>query len=316
MTDNQRFHEHIIISQVNILTWKINNNMDSTSSNGNRYDVGQNSIWNGSAQGYRNWWPHIEKAAQSLSNRLVELAEIRAGQRILDIATGIGEPALTAARIVGSTGHVLAIDISTEMLAIAKQRSMYYGLQGTIEYKETSMQNLMSPDLSFNSVLCRWGLMFLPNLYSTLVAIHRTLLPGGKFVAAVWADAQKVPVISLAMQIITESVQTTSESFPCLPNPYILSDENILANHFIKAGFEDVRTERVTITFEFSSGHDYSQYCQAISASARVVLSNESDETRKLIWKNVADCATLKYTNTNGTIRMDNECICIVGTKF
>ena len=48
------------------------------------------------AQGYRIWWPHIEKAAQSLSNRLIELAEIRPGQRILDIATGIGEPALTA----------------------------------------------------------------------------------------------------------------------------------------------------------------------------------------------------------------------------
>lgn len=144
---------------------------------------------------------------------------------------------------------------------------MYYGLQGIIEYKETSLQDLMSTDLFFNSVLCRWGLMFLPNLYSTLVAIHRILLPGGKFVAAVWANAQKVPVISLAMQIITESVRSASESFPCLPNPYILSDENILANHFIKAGFEDVRTERVIITFEFSSGREYSQYCQAISTS-------------------------------------------------
>ena len=74
------------------------------------------------AQGYRIWWPHIEKAAQSLSNRLVELAEIKPGQRILDLATGIGEPALTAARIVGSIGHILAIDISTETIAIAKQR--------------------------------------------------------------------------------------------------------------------------------------------------------------------------------------------------
>jgi ubiquinone/menaquinone biosynthesis C-methylase UbiE len=58
---------------------------------------------------------------------LVELAEIKPGQRILDIATGIGEPALTAARIVGSTGHILAIDISTEMIAIAKQRAASNG---------------------------------------------------------------------------------------------------------------------------------------------------------------------------------------------
>lgn len=288
--------------------------MKSTSSDTNRSDIGQSSIWNSSAQGYRNWWPHIEKSAQSLSNRLVELAEIKAGQRILDIATGIGEPALTAAKTVGRTGHILAIDFSKEMLAIAKQRAIYYGLQNTIEYKETASQDLMLQDLSFNAVLCRWGLMFLPNLDSTLVEIRRAILPSGKFVAAVWADARKVHV--LAMQIIAESVRGATESFPSLPTPYSLSDENRLANHFIKAGFGDVRTERVTITFEFSSGDDYSKYCQAISASARVVLSNESDEKRKLIWKNVADCAMLNYTNTNGTITMDNECICIVGTKL
>ena len=99
-----------------------------------------------SAQGYRIWWPHIEKAAQSLSNRLVELAEIRTGQRILDIATGIGEPALTGARVVGATGHVLAIDISTEMLAIAKQRAVDNGSQDIIEYWETAAQDLVLPD--------------------------------------------------------------------------------------------------------------------------------------------------------------------------
>ncbi len=138
----------------------------------------------------------------------------------MDIATGIGEPALTAARIVDSNGHVLAIDISTEMMAIAKQRSIYYGRQDTIQYKETSMQDLMLPGLSFNSVPCRWGLMFLPNLHSTLVAIHSALLLGGKLVAAVWVDAREVSVIRLAMQIITESARGVSENFSSLPNPY------------------------------------------------------------------------------------------------
>ena len=100
--------------------------------------IGRGPIWDSVCQGYRIWWPHIEKATQSLSNRLVEFAEIRAGQRILDIATGIGEPALTAARVVGATGHILAIDISTEMLAIAKQRAVDNGLQDIIEYWETA----------------------------------------------------------------------------------------------------------------------------------------------------------------------------------
>jgi ubiquinone/menaquinone biosynthesis C-methylase UbiE len=103
--------------------------MTSASFDPNQSKIGRGQIWDSAAQGYSVWWPHIEKAAQSLSNRLVELAEIGPGQRILDIATGIGEPALTAARIVGTTGHILAIDISTEMIAIAKQRAASNGLQ-------------------------------------------------------------------------------------------------------------------------------------------------------------------------------------------
>ena len=149
----------------------------------------------------------LRRAAQSLSNRLVELAEIKPGQRILDIATGIGEPALTAARIVGSIGHVLAIDISTEMIAIAKQRGAFNGLQNTIEYRETEAEDLVLPDLSFDAALCRWGLMFLPNLNATLTKIHRSLVSGGRFIAAVWADEHNVPVISLGMEIISEYVQ-------------------------------------------------------------------------------------------------------------
>ena len=112
--------------------------------------------------------------------------------------------------------------------------------------------------------LCRWGLMFLPNLNSTLLKVHRSLVSGGRFVAAVWAYAHKVPVISLAMQIIGESVEMATESLPSVPNPFGLADKNRLSNSFLGAGFRDVGIETVTVTFEFSSGEDYSRYCQAI----------------------------------------------------
>jgi enediyne biosynthesis protein CalE5 len=290
--------------------------MTSASFDPNQSKIGRGQIWDSAAQGYRVWWPHIEKAAQSLSNRLVELAEIRPGQRILDIATGIGEPALTAARIVGATGHILAIDISAEMIAIAKQRAAAYnGLQDTIEYRETDAEDLVLPDLSFDAALCRWGLMFMPNLNATLIKVHRSLVSGGRFVAAVWADAHNVPVISHAMQIISESVQMAAAPSPSAPNPYSLADTNRLANYFLGAGFRDVRIETVTVTFEFSSGEDYSRYCQAISAGARIVISNESEERKEYIWRKVAECAAINYATAIGSIRMDNECICIVATK-
>jgi len=57
---------------------------------------------------------------------LIKLAEIKHGDNVLDIATGMGEPAITAARKVGIKGHVLASDISPQMLKIGKQKSCVF----------------------------------------------------------------------------------------------------------------------------------------------------------------------------------------------
>ena len=97
--------------------------MASSTFDPNQFKIGQRRSWDSVAQGWRTWWGPIEKGAQKISNRLVELAEIKSGQRVLDIATGIGEPAMTVAKVVGSSGHIIATDISAQMLAIAKERA-------------------------------------------------------------------------------------------------------------------------------------------------------------------------------------------------
>ena len=81
----------------------------------------QREGWNSVAEGWKEWWQPIEKGikAQPAINRL---AEIKSGQRVLDIATGIGEPSMSVAKVVGTSGYVLATDISRQMLAIAKER--------------------------------------------------------------------------------------------------------------------------------------------------------------------------------------------------
>jgi ubiquinone/menaquinone biosynthesis C-methylase UbiE len=87
----------------------------STSFDAEQYKIAQRQTWDSAALGWQRWWQVIEKGAQKISNRLIELAEIRPRQQVLDIATGIGEPSLTAAaKLVGTNGggHVLAIDIS------------------------------------------------------------------------------------------------------------------------------------------------------------------------------------------------------------
>jgi ubiquinone/menaquinone biosynthesis C-methylase UbiE len=288
--------------------------MASSTFDPNQFKTDQRQGWNSVAQGWKEWWQPIERGAQKLSRRLVELAEIKPGQRVLDIATGIGEPAMTAANVVGASGRVLATDISGQMLAVAKQRSKSLGLEDIIEFRESDAENLDLLNSSFDAALCRWGLMLLPNFDSVLHNIHTWLLPGGRFAAAVWADPHKVPIISLATKIIIEELGILAPQNGT-PNPFSLADTNTLENSFLRAGLTDVHTETLTVTFEFASGEDYSRYCQAVSASARIVLSKETENRKREIWKKVAEAASKYGTGDNSIIRMNNESICIKGIK-
>jgi ubiquinone/menaquinone biosynthesis C-methylase UbiE len=115
--------------------------------------------WDSVANNWKKWWKTIERGAEKVSRRLIELAEIKPGSRVLDIATGIGEPAITAANQIGNNGHILATDISPQMLSVAKQRAISLGLQNVIEFKEGDTETIDLPSSTFDAVLCRWGLM-------------------------------------------------------------------------------------------------------------------------------------------------------------
>ena len=175
----------------------------------NNYKSSQRQGWDSAASGWRYWWQVIEKGAQKINDRLIELAKIKQEDKVLDLATGIGEPAVTAAKVVGSKGHVLAVDISPQMLAIARQRAAYLKLQGIIEFKESDIESLQLPPLSFDAVLCRWGLMFLPNLDGALTNMFNALKNGGRIATAVWSSQSKTPFVGFPISIIMRELDVS-----------------------------------------------------------------------------------------------------------
>ena len=283
------------------------------------------------AEGWKKWWKIFEQDAQKVNERLVELAEIKQGDKVLDIATGIGEPAITAARKIGIKGHVLATDISPQMLKIAKQRAVSFGLQDIIEFKEIDakrididLQSLLPPYSSFNAVLCRWGLMFVPNLTSTLKSIYKVLSPGGKVAAAVWSEPPKVPKLYAAIDFVTKEMgipftitDNHSSTFTKILTPFNLANINILKDALVEVGFKNIHIEYLNIVFEFASAEDYVRFAKAIIAPLQDILANETETRREKIWKALTEEVKRKYVtaNNNKSIRMDNETICIVGRK-
>jgi len=269
--------------------------------------------YDNAAPGWQKWWKTIETATQEVSKRLVELAEIKPGSKVLDIATGMGEPALTAAKQVGNTGHILAIDISPQMLSFAKERAISLGLQEVVEFKEGDAETIDLPSSTFDAALCRWGLMFLPNPKAGLSNIYGSLVKGAHFAAAVWATPEKVPFISVPMNILLK--ETNSPPPPRTPGPFSMSDENNLKNVFQESGFIHPVIEGMNVISNFDSTDEFTTFTvEHGGPTLRKILAGQKNEGKKQILKAISK-GTENFADDNGKVTFENKAILIVGSK-
>jgi ubiquinone/menaquinone biosynthesis C-methylase UbiE len=279
-----------------------------------QYKEEERQNWDRVANNWQKWWKTIERDAEKVSRRLIDLAEIKEDSRVLDIATGIGEPAITAANRVGSGGHVLATDISPRMLAVAKQRVISLGLQNVIEFKEGDIETIDLPSSAFDAVLCRWGLMLLPDLKAGLSNIYQSLLSGGHLAASVWAAPPQDSLISTTMNTVMKETSSKSPP-PGVPGPFSLSDENSLMDSFMMSGFKDLNIERMNVSFDFDSPEDYTTFTSETIGPLEKMIANQTSQRKKEILKVVTEAAE-KYADKNtGVVSFVNEAILIVGKK-
>jgi ubiquinone/menaquinone biosynthesis C-methylase UbiE len=263
------------------------------------------AAWDDTAEGWKRWWPTFERAAQVVNDRLVELAQVRAGARVLDIATGSGEPALTAARVAGPSGKVVAVDMSPAMLAVARERVAAANLHN-VELVESDAESLKLDADSFDAVLCRWGLMFMPDLDGLLRGLYRALKPDGRLATAVWSVADKVPMCGLARDAIRQITSIVPP--PNAPNPLKLADTSILERALAGAGFREVKFERLIVTFEFPSADAFADFRSSIGGTRATLSSMPADVGRQV--REAVITAAQQYAAADGVVRLANEAIC------
>jgi ubiquinone/menaquinone biosynthesis C-methylase UbiE len=285
-----------------------------TSPDSKKFKEAERRNWDRVAAGWQKWWPQIERGAEKVNKRLIELAMIRSGSRVLDVATGIGEPAITAANQLGNDGYVLAIDISPKMLAIARRRAISLGLQDVIEFKDGDIETIELPSSRFDAVLSRWGLMLLPDLKAGLSNIYRSLKEGGHFASAVWALPNQDSLSFTTMSIVFKETNTKLPP-PGTPGIFSLSDENSLKNSFITSGFKDVATERINVSFDFDSPGDFTGFTSETSGFVQKLLADQPMERKKQILRAITDSASKYADKTTGKTSLENEAILIVGMK-
>lgn len=281
--------------------------------NSDEFKAQQRQMWNNAATGWQDWWETIERGAQKVSDKIVELAEIKPGDKVLDIATGIGEPAITAAKRVKPNGKVVALDISPQMLAIAKTRAKSLGLDGIMEFRESDGEkiNSLEPISKFDAILSRWGLMFFPNLSEVLVKIREVLVTNGRLSAAVWSAPSKVPWLDLAFAAVRKQINAPAPP-PGTPGPFALADIEALKQSFNQAGFKDIKIDTLQITFEFDSPESYTKLHRQTATRIHAMLADQIEEVKKQAWDSITE-AVWQYADSHGRVNLDNEVICIVG---
>jgi ubiquinone/menaquinone biosynthesis C-methylase UbiE len=142
-----------------------------------------------------------DAAFGAVTEMMLEFVGFRAGDRVLDVAAGTGDSSLMAARRVGPTGQVLAVDISANMLKRAEESAREAGLTN-IDTRVMNAEKLELEADSFDAVICRIALMLFPNPMKVLTEMHRVVKPSGKVAVMAYSVVEKNPYHGLPLAIV------------------------------------------------------------------------------------------------------------------
>lgn len=170
--------------------------------------------------------------------------------KVLDLASGHGEPSATIAKTFPSQAIVTSTDYSEEMVALAVERSRDIP---NMTAQQADMQNLPFESEEFDIITCSYGFMFPPDKSKAIREAHRCLKPGGMLLATTW---NKTPMMELVKGIMTKVL---GEDPPPPPlNPMSLSEPNLFENMLKEGGFVNVESRTSTYPFVLANDHDFS----------------------------------------------------------
>jgi SAM-dependent methyltransferase len=263
--------------------------MEAKSMDAEEFRAKQRDSWNGAAAGWNEWSQFMDEHAGTVSERLVEMAGIKEGDRVLDVACGYGEPSLTAARKVGPDGAVIATDISAEMLEFGRQRAAANGVEN-IEFMHSDASSLDFAPESFDAAVSRWGIIFDPDGEGAAANVRGFLKPGGRFAISSWGPPERVPFLAIAMKTAMAKLDVSPPP-PGTPGPLSRPTPDALGGLLEGGGFSDVQVEELELSFGFGSAEEYTEYTKAIAAPLVAMISPHPEEVQRETWQAITDAA-------------------------
>jgi ubiquinone/menaquinone biosynthesis C-methylase UbiE len=262
------------------------------------------------AQAWLKWFPTIERGADGLNERMLQLADLYRAETVLDIGTGIGEPALSIASRIGSGARIVAIDRDPAMIEIARERAAALDITN-IEFNVSDINDLDCTRQRFDVIVARWSLMFTADIKSLLNQLSTLLRPGGRLVASTWDEPEKVPAISLAKQVTRDHLGLKPLEYGP-GSTFSLKDPGLLIEALGSAGFQDVLCEQVSVPYRFRSVDEYIDNRISLTGPLWEQMNTAPDCTRAEVNRAI-ELAMRPHQESDGSFLMVNTAHCIFG---
>jgi ubiquinone/menaquinone biosynthesis C-methylase UbiE len=267
--------------------------------------------WQDAAAAWDRWGGVIERWLGPATEVMLDMAGIREGGRVLDIAAGAGGQSFAAARRVGPAGSVLATDISSNLLEFAAQRAREAGL-GNVETAVLDGEQLDVQEASFDAVISRLGFMFFPDQQAALRGMWRALRPAGKLSGIVFSTARANEFFSVPMSIIRRRAELPPPA-PGQPGPFSLGEPGVIEGAYERAGFSAVETRRMAAPLRLASVEECVRFEQESFGALHQMLAGLSDEGRADAWAEIEQA--LGRFERDGGFEAPCELIVAAGTR-
>jgi ubiquinone/menaquinone biosynthesis C-methylase UbiE len=264
--------------------------------------------WQEAAERWHGWGPTLEEWLGEATEVMLEMAGVGVGSRVLDVAAGAGGQTIAAARRVGSTGHVLATDISPNILEFASAAAQDEGLTN-VETRVMDGEELEGLEEStFDAVISRVGLIYFPDRRSALAGMLRALKPGGKLAAVVYSTPENNKFFSIPVSIIRRRAQLPPP-LPGQPGPFSLGADGVLEDAYRQAGFREVETRIVPSPLHLSSATECVRFERESFGALHQMLSGLPESERGAVWEEVEE----ELRQFEGADGFEGPCEMVVG---
>ena len=256
--------------------------------------------WENAADAWHHWGPFLGEWLGPATEQMLDLARVRTGSRVLDVAAGAGEQTLRAAHRVGPSGHVLATDISPAILEYAAATAREAGLSqvATRELDGEALDAL--PAESFDAVISRVGLIYFPDQQKALTGMKRALKLGGRIGAIVYSTADNNAFFSIPVSIIRRRAKLPPP-LPGQPGPFSLGAEGVLAAALERAGFRDVTVEKMDAPVRLPSAAECVRFERESFGALHQMMATLSDDERADTWREI-ESALEKFQGPRGFV--------------